>query len=102
MRISDWSSDVCSSDLPLVCGAELLPQAARMASRKTLPVWRIVLIIFPVVDQRLALSSPQGLARHHKAQFARVVYSDATGRAARGARTLRFGSSHSRRLQQEP
>src|SRR3546814_8073594 len=27
MRISDWSSDVCSSDLPLECGDRLVIQA---------------------------------------------------------------------------
>src|SRR3546814_1522207 len=31
LRISDWSSDVCSSDLLLVLGPERLPKAARFA-----------------------------------------------------------------------
>src|SRR3546814_4142957 len=37
MRISDWSSDVCSSDLPEIgryrAGGEVVAQAARMARR---------------------------------------------------------------------
>src|SRR3546814_6427945 len=63
MRISDWSSDVCSSDLT----------AARFAGAKLTPMSRRVTIKTLLVNQRNA--SPQSLAKH-----LRYIERDGVGR----------------------
>src|SRR3546814_1799688 len=37
MRISDWSSDVCSSDLPLGCASSVVTKSASAASASPRP-----------------------------------------------------------------
>src|SRR3546814_14508882 len=39
MRISDWSSDVCSSDLMVDSALTLIPRGARYSSRRISPGW---------------------------------------------------------------
>src|SRR3546814_2608301 len=43
MRISDWSSDVCSSDLQLPAAGHPVPASLRnISGEKKLPVWHII------------------------------------------------------------
>src|SRR3546814_2113692 len=65
MRISDWSSDVCSSDLPRVAGPPA-PRPARRAGQR-----------------RLARRQPSALGRHLR-QVDRGVRGAAAARVDRG------------------
>src|SRR3546814_1900956 len=81
MRISDWSSDVCSSDLGSGARAGQRPgsrlgrghTAARFAGAKLTPMSRRVTIKTLLVNQRNA--SPQSLAKH-----LRYIERDGVGR----------------------
>src|SRR3546814_15466755 len=84
MRISDWSSDVCSSDLP---GLLLLSFDHRLDDDVDATIARLIDIVGGA-DQRLALSAPFGanaVARH---TLARQIGGHRIGPALRQAHVV--------------
>src|SRR3546814_1667647 len=53
MRISDWSSDVCSSDLPAYCASQISPKATTMPMMAAIADRKSVLVIIPAPSQTL-------------------------------------------------
>src|SRR3546814_8665733 len=69
MRISDWSSDVCSSDLDVFVVAELGGTAGVHAQAACLPVCPPQRSELPVLA-RQRIEPVQGHPHHHPARFA--------------------------------
>src|SRR3546814_5432302 len=86
MRISDWSSDVCSSDLQQVCDA-LIP-AMRAGSR---------IVIHATVHPQLCVSLAAQAARRDIALIDAPVSGGGAGAAA-GTLTVMVGDRKSTRL----
>src|SRR3546814_1675047 len=69
MRISDWSSDVCSSDLPLCFNVRAIPQL-RLMNYRHLPAWRgpaftmPSVISFPFTESLWLSPCPKSMPLH--------------------------------------
>src|SRR3546814_3183807 len=70
MRISDWSSDVCSSDLELFCTAEL--EVGRYLQLEDIGCGRLG----NLHDHRMAANSSVGGHSNSRAEFAVLVGGD--------------------------
>src|SRR3546814_13750107 len=72
MRISDWSSDVCSSDLVLKGQGEKMVMGARLSLRKTLIVFQFVIaqvfiVSALIIGQQLSYTLGKDLGFTHDA-----------------------------------
>src|SRR3546814_15285880 len=80
MRISDWSSDVCSSDLPFARpvhrAAETAELAGDLAATFTLPFPDLVDELFAGEVGALLLLLAQLALDHHLRRDARMVHAD--------------------------
>src|SRR3546814_15565581 len=63
MRISDWSSDVCSSDLAIPLLAETCPEHGRRGGGRSAYPWldRILVVDVPVTVQHARLLQRDGI-----------------------------------------
>src|SRR3546814_6592366 len=81
MRISDWSSDVCSSDLRILRHEAIYLQAAAASGLRTIAtrMWRETMLFLPRFDR---LVDGNGVTRVHQETLAALIGAPGFGRSA--------------------